>query len=144
MLTTGHGRVTPPFWSPHAGDPVAPTQHATYAPQAWAMAPASRPPIGADPANTVTYSDITRPRSASGIEFWIVTLIVFTISIEAKPMPATTANATDGVRTKPNAKSMTRKAAPPPRMSLTSGRWLVAKASISEPAREPAPMAANR
>ena len=65
---------------------VAPSRKPAGAPQISATAPAKKPPIGAEPAKTVTYRDITRPRSSCDTEFWIMTLMVLTITIELKPM----------------------------------------------------------
>jgi hypothetical protein len=73
----------------------------------------------------------------------MVTLIVFTISIDASPIPITSGKASSGLRTNPSPSSSARNTAPPPRMRPRIGRWLVAKARISEPRSEPAPRAAN-
>jgi len=105
---------------------AAPKLNANGAPNSSASPPAKRPPIGAVPAKTVTYSDMTRPRSSSGTLFWIVTLMVLTINIDARPMKTTSTKAIAGMRTKPSAKASARKAAPPPTMRRTSGRWPVA------------------
>src|SRR5438093_11079911 len=64
---------------------AAPSRNPAGAPHSWATVAARKPPIGADPAKTVTYRDMTRPRSASGTLFWTITLIELTISIETRP-----------------------------------------------------------
>ena len=68
---------------------MAPSTKPAGAPQICATPPAKSPPIGAEPAKTVTYSDITRPRRWSGTPYCTVTLMVLIMSIELRPMKIT-------------------------------------------------------
>ena len=76
-----------------SADVPPPNASATGDPKAEASQPARSPPTGVEPANTVMYTLITRPRSLSGTASWMAELAVAVIAIA--PAPATNTAASD-------------------------------------------------
>ena len=65
---------------------MPPIPSAALTPAAAATAPEKRPPIGVEPANSVVYTLMTRPRRTSGTFSWMIVLHVAAIEIVPQPM----------------------------------------------------------
>jgi hypothetical protein len=127
---------------PVTRDAAPPTEIATAALKVDARPPIRIPPNGVEPAKTVVYTLMTRPRSTSGTFSWMTVL-----AVAAMPMPPTPAmniriSAPGNDCVKPRTISATPSIAAP--MPMISGVVRPENAIVSAEIIDPSPMAAMR
>jgi hypothetical protein len=107
-----------------------------------ATAPVRRPPIGVDPAKTVVYTLITRPRRWSGTSSWTRVLAVAAMAMPPTPQKNIARSAIPNELVPPSTTSAMPSVAPP--SPITTGTVLPENAIDKALRIEPTPVAAIR